>query len=248
MSYFRPFFSNFIGFSPYWGLFFILLIGVPRFIIVLGANVSGNYNFTSLIFIFMWILPFLLLNREGRKQIGIRKTKKPVSLLFSFLLGMGICIPVFLLGFGLYGLTTDNWFVYISRSYSGGLPAELGEARFIYFAIFAVISMIFSPIGEELMYRGFIHRCFEDQFGQKRASQIDSAAFALTHLAHFGILYTASGWEFRPIPALLWVLATFSISRFFFYCKQQSGSLLGPILCHSGFNLCMTYFIFYHIL
>ena len=143
MSYFRPLFSNFMRFDPYWGVFFILLIGIPRFIIVLGANVSGNYNFTSLIFILMWILPYALLNREGRKQIGIRKTKKSGTLLFSFLLGLGICIPVFLLGIGLYGDTTDNWFVYISRSYSGGLPADLSEARFLYFIIFSVISMIF---------------------------------------------------------------------------------------------------------
>ena len=248
MSYFRSVFSKFLQFTPFWGLFFILLIGIPRFIIVLDANVSGNYRYTSLIFMFMWLLPFVLLTREGRRQIGMVKTKKPRTLLYGFLGGALFCIPFFLLGYGLYGLSDENWFVYISKSYSGTLPTGFAEEKLIYFSIYAIISMVFSPIGEEFMYRGFIHRCFEEQYGQRRASIIDSSAFALTHLAHFGILYTGTGWVFKPIPALLWVIGTFFISRVFFYFKQKSNSLGGAILCHSGFNLAMTYFIFFHIL
>ena len=248
MSYFRSVFSKFLQFTPFWGLFFILLIGIPRFIIVLDANVSGNYRYTSLIFMLMWLLPFVLLNREGRRQIGMVRTKKPLTLLYGFLGGILFCIPFFLLGYGLYGLSDENWFVYISKSYSGTLPDAFTDERFVYFSIYAIISMIFSPIGEELMYRGFIHRCFEEQYGQNKASIVDSSAFALTHLAHFGILYTGTGWVFKPIPALLWIAGTFFISRAFFYFKQRSGSLTGAILCHSGFNLAMTYFIFYHIL
>ena len=196
----------------------------------------------------MWILPFILLNRKGRRHIGLRKTKKRRSLVYSFLIGIVICIPVFLLGYLLYGTEDSNWFVYISRSYSGGLPKDLTNVKHLYFAIFALISMVFSPIGEELMYRGLIHQCFEGKYGHKKASEIDSTAFALTHLAHFGILFTASGWIFRPIPAFLWVVCTFFVSRVFFLCKQRSDSLLGAILCHAGFNLAMTYFIFYFIL
>ena len=248
VSYFRSAFSHYLRFSPFWGLFFILFIGIPRFMIVLGANATGQYNYTSLIFVFMWLLPFILLNKEGRKKIGIVKTKKPWYLVYSLLVGTLICIPVFLLGNGLYGMSESNWFVYISRSYAGALPSEFGNERFIYFAIFAGISMIFSPIGEELMYRGFIHQCFEEKYGPNRASQIDSLAFALTHLAHFGILFTATGWVFKPIPALLWVICTYFVSRFFFFCKQKTASLGGAILCHAGFNLAMNYFIFYHIL
>ena len=248
MQYFRFPFSKVMRFTTQWGLFFILLLGIPRFIIVLGANATGNYNYTSLIFVAMWILPFILLNSQGRTLIGIKNPRKSVKLLQSFLLGMLCCIPVFLLGEILYGDQTSNWFVYISQSYKPALPADLTETRLTYFFIFAVISMIFSPIGEELMYRGFIHQCFEERFGPNKASIIDSSAFALTHLAHFGILYTPDGWNFVPVPALLWVVCTFFASRIFFYCKQSSSSIAGAILAHAGFNLAMTFFIFYFIL
>ena len=248
MSYFRKIWGSFGQFNVRLGIFLILLIGIPRFIIVLDANASGSYQYTSLVFVCMWLLPFIFLNKAGRKRIGLRKVTSTKWTVYAFLLGILVCIPLFVLGWTLYGPEINNWFVYIAQSYRGGLPEDQSELRFIYFCIFAGTSMIFSPIGEELMYRGFIHQCFELKLGSKRASEIDSAAFALTHLAHFGILYTPIGWKFDPIPAILWVISMFWISRGFFYVKQRSGSLLGAILAHAGFNLAMTYFIFYHIL
>lgn len=248
MNYFKSIFKNRLRFNPLLGIVLILLLGIPRFILVLHANTTGNYRYTSLIFVFMMIIPFLLLTRIGRRQIGIVKTKKIASLVYSIGLGIALCLPVALLGYLLYGYTESNWFAYIAKSYQSILPEDLTGQRFTYFLIFALISMIFSPIGEELMYRGFIHRCFEGRYGSRRASYIDSAAFAITHLAHFGILYTATGWIVKPIPALLWMLLMFVVSRVFFYCRIRAASISGAIFSHAGFNLAMIFSIFYFIL
>ena len=248
MSYFRSFWSRFIEFDIPLGVFLILFIGIPRFYLVLQANATGSYNYTSAVFVAMWLIPFIFLNKKGRQLIGIKKTGKINWLVYSLAIGILGSIPLFLLGYILYGLGDSNWFVYISQSYRGGLPPDIDQHRFIYFSIFALTSMIFSPIGEEFMYRGFIHQCFEPKLGSRRASEIDSAAFALTHLAHFGIVFTAAGWIFKPVPAILWVISMFWISRCFFYVKQKSGSIWGAVLSHAGFNLGMTYFIFYFIL
>jgi len=43
--------------------------------------------------------------------------------------------------------------------------------------------MLFSPIGEEFLYRGIVHGSFVSRFGEWRASVFDSLAFALTHVA-----------------------------------------------------------------
>ncbi len=248
MTYFKSIFNNHLKFYPLLGIGLILLIGIPRFIIVLQANATGNYRYTSMIFVFMILLPFLLLNRDGRRYIGIEKTKKITALAYCFALGMAMCLMVFLTGMFFYGDSNSNWFVYISNSYHNILPGDLSGVRFSYFAIFGLISMVFSPIGEEIMYRGFIHRCFEGRYGATWASRIDSAAFAITHLAHFGIIYTASGWVIKPLPAILWMFAIFLVGRVFFHCRNRSGSILGAVVAHAGFNLAMTYFIFYYIL
>ncbi|MEN8800148.1 MAG: CPBP family intramembrane glutamic endopeptidase [Flavobacteriaceae bacterium] len=248
MTYFKSIFKNKLKFNTRLGIAMILLIGIPRFIIVLQANATGNYSYTSMIFVFMMLIPLLLLNKNGRRFIGINKTDKIMALVYSFSLGIIMCLLVFLMGILLYGHTDSNWFVYISNSYRTNLPDDLTGVRFIYFAIFGSISMFFSPIGEELMYRGFIHQCFEQRFGSQGASRIDSAAFAITHLAHFGILYTITGWIIKPIPAIIWILAMYFVSRVFFFCRKKSASILGAIIAHAGFNLAMTYFIFYFIL
>ncbi|MCH7785838.1 MAG: CPBP family intramembrane metalloprotease [Bacteroidetes bacterium] len=247
MSYFRL--KTLIKFNWQFGLAFIILFGIPRFLMVLDANQTRNYNFVSLIFLVMWITPFIFLTRKGRKFIGIIRTKKYTWLVYSFLLGITACTIAYFIGKWLYQHSISNWFVYISNSY-GAIPIEelKGNNKHLYFVIFALIGMTFSPIGEELLYRGLIHQSFVSRYGNNKASIIDSLAFTIVHLAHFGIIYVNGTWEFLFIPAFLWLLLMFLTSRMFFYCKSKSESIYGAILSHAGFNLAMTFFIFYYIL
>jgi len=105
--------------------------------------------------------------------------------------------------------------------------------------------MIFSPIGEELFFRGIVHSSFAASVGERKASYIDSAAFALTHISHFGLVFINQRWQFLFGPTLNWVLAMFLVSMVFIFFKRNSGSLLGAIICHAAFNLGMIYCIFY---
>jgi membrane protease YdiL (CAAX protease family) len=247
----KKFFFRFDALSFNWrfGLALILLFGIPRFLIVLEANRTGNYNFTSIIFVIMALSPFLLLHKEGRRAIGLLKPKNAVWLLKSFALGIFICTLIFMLGKFLYGASINNWFVYVSKSYQSIPVEELkGSNRSLYFVMFAIIGMTFSPVGEELLYRGLIHQSFVPAFGNNKASIIDSLAFSLVHLAHFGIVYSDGVFEILIVPSILWIILMFLTSRLFFYCKTKTGSIYGAIAGHAGFNLAMTYFIFYHLL
>jgi membrane protease YdiL (CAAX protease family) len=239
-------FWRFISYNWKFGLFLVLLFGIPRFIMVLDANASGGYGTVSILFLVMWFTPFIFLSKEGQKYIGI---KKPVSyqwLLYSFLIGFAFCSVMFICAKFFYADTINNSFVYISRSYT--IPGEaLAASKLMFFLMFSLVGITFSPIGEELLYRGVVHGSFAEQFGERKASLFDSLAFALTHLAHFGIVYNLSEWHFLPVPALLWVLGMFIASQFFFFCRQKSGSILGAIVSHAGYNIAMMYFIFYHI-
>ncbi|MEJ5964429.1 CPBP family intramembrane glutamic endopeptidase [Pedobacter immunditicola] len=230
------------------GLLLILLFGIPRFMLVLQANVTGNYNLIPLIFILMALTPYLLLSKDGRFNTGIKKPAHNTWLLYSFMIGIGICTITFMLAHFLFDYSTENWFVYISNTYAVPTTGLTSTGRLIYFIIYALIGMTFSPVGEELFYRGIVHGSFTDKFGEHGASIIDSAAFALTHLAHFGIVYLSGTWQFLLGPALIWMTMIYIAGRLFFFCKQRSGSILGAILCHAGFNLSMMYFIFYYIL
>lgn len=190
------------------------------------------------------LVPFVFLGKYGRKQIGISRTNKYNWLLFALISGVAASLLFYLAGKALYGLDSRNWYVYIGKSYN--IPENISaDKRLIQFAIMAVTGMTFSPIGEEFFFRGIVHGSFAKSLGDKKASLIDSTAFALTHLSHFGLVYVAFKWEFYTVPAILWVSSMFFISLLFFVMKKKSGSIWGAVLCHAGFNLGMIFSIFY---
>ncbi|RAU84338.1 CPBP family intramembrane glutamic endopeptidase [Pontibacter arcticus] len=244
----KPVWQKAFKFNWQLGCILIFLIGIPRFILVLQANVTGNYNLVPLVFLLMGLTPFLFLTKAGRQQIGMKKPEKYSWLVFSFLIGAAVCAVAFFVTEFLFSDTISNSFVYISKSYAVSRTGFSDADRLIYFIIYAVIGMSFSPIGEELFYRGVVHGSLAVNTSEYKASVLDSLAFAITHLAHFGIIYTLGKWEFLFLPALVWVFFMFVTSRIFFVCKQQTGSVWGAVASHAGFNLAMMYFIFYRIL
>ena len=247
-SFLRHFWKKIFRRNWIFGLVLIFLFGIPRFYLVLNANVSGSFNSVSIIFVLMWIAPWVFLTRTGRRQIGLCTPSKPSWIFYSFILGILGASVLHIIGLGLFDTTVSNWFAYIAESYKLNIGEINPSDKMIYFIIFSIIGMTFSPIGEELLYRGIIHRSLYEKLGDRNASIADSAAFGLTHLAHFGIVYTAGAWKFLPFPSILWIILIFSTGILFSVCKHKTGSILGAIICHAGFNLAMMYYIFYHIL
>ncbi len=240
----NSFWRKYLNFDWRFGLILLLIICIVRFFLVLKANVESNYSAISYIMILSALTPFIFLSKQGRKETGLVKPKNPIWLLYAFFIGILLASLLFLAGYLLYAHSIENWYVYIGNSYK--IPQEItGKEKFIFFLIVAATGMIFSPIGEELFFRGIIHNSFSNSIGEKKASIIDSSAFALTHLSHFGIIYVSGVWKFLFVPSLFWMAGMFISSLIFFQSRKKSGSILGAILCHAGFNLGMIFYIFY---
>lgn len=238
----QPFFS----FNWKFGLFLVLAVCIPRFILVLNANETSNYSFIGLVMTISAIAPFAFLSKYGRKAIGLTKPANFSWLVLSFIIGLVFSLLLYLLGELMYKDSIANWYVYIGNSYN--IPANIQpDDKLILFAIMASTGMIFSPIGEELFFRGIIHSSFAKSVGNQKASVVDGSAFAITHLSHFGLVFVNNGWKFLPLPALLWILSMFGVSLVFYWCRKKTGSILGAILCHAAFNLGMIYCIFYFL-
>ncbi len=240
----RPFWQKFFDFNWKFGLALLLAICIPRFILVLHANKTGSYGFIGLIMLLSALAPYVFLSRYGRTKIGITRPENYRVLLVAVLSGILVSFLLYFLGNILYGNSFSNWYMYIAKSYN--IPAGIkANDRMILFTIMALTGMTFSPIGEELFFRGIVHSSFAKSMGDKRASLVDSAAFAIVHISHFGLVFINYRWQFLPFATLLWVSGMFLVSILFFLFKKYSGSILGAILCHSAFNLGMIYCIFY---
>jgi uncharacterized protein len=231
----RPFWSRFFSYNWKFGLFLILIICIPRFFLVLNANSGGNNGYIGLIMTISGIAPFLFLTKFGRNQIGISKPKNYKWLLIALVGGLIVSLLLHFIGQILYGNSFQNWYQYIGKS----MDKSKG------FVIIAVMSMIFSPIGEELFFRGIVHTSFMKSIGEKKASIVDSSAFAFTHISHFGLVFINNTWDFYFIPTIIWVTSMFLVSLLFFTFRKKVGSILGAIVCHAAFNFGMTYSIFY---
>ena len=240
----RPFWNRFFNFNWKFGLFLILIVCIPRFVLVLNANASGNYSSIGMIMFVSAIAPFIFLGKYGRNKIGITKPKKYNWLLIAFVSGLIFSFLLFFLGQYLYGNSYDNWYQYIGKSYK--IPVGIDpKNKAILFAIMTLTGMTFSPIGEELFFRGIVHSSFAKSIGDKKASIVDSSAFALTHISHFGLVFVSNQWRFLIVPTIIWVLSMFLVSVLFISFKKYTGSILGATICHSAFNLGMIYCIFY---
>ncbi len=241
---FRPFWSRYLRLNWQFGLFLLLIICIPRFILVLKVNETGNYSIIGLVMLISALVPLVFLNKHGRRQIGIKSTKKIHYLVLALLVGIVLSLLLHYLGQGLYGNSYENWYEYIGKSYNipEGISAQDKKVMFI---IMAITGMIFSPIGEELFFRGIVHTSFANSLGDTKASIIDSLAFALTHISHFGLVFVNKNWDFYLIPTLIWVVSMFVVSVLFFQMRKHTSSIWGAVLCHSGVNLGMIYCIFY---
>ena len=112
-QYLKKFWGNHFQFNWKLGVFLILLFGIPRFVIVLQSYVDRSYGTVMFVFLSMWIVPFILLTKYGRKGIGLKRPAHWWRIGVSFLSGGVICLAIFGLFSFLYGQSVENAFVYI---------------------------------------------------------------------------------------------------------------------------------------
>jgi hypothetical protein len=241
-------FRRFLGLDVRTGILLLVVFGLVRVALVLQANVTGSYQVVSFVFVAMAVLPWVVLTREGRRKIGIVRPSRWRWVLPAAVSGVTVSFAVSAATTALWGRNVENPFAYIAGTYSNVPDSPSDTDRLIYFIIYAVVGMLFSPIGEELLYRGIAHESFASRLGNRRAALVDAGAFAITHLAHFGIVYVAGAWAFLPLPALLWVVAMFLSSLVFYAFRVLTGSIVGAIIAHAAFNLAMNFVIFYRVL
>jgi membrane protease YdiL (CAAX protease family) len=195
-------------------------------------------------FVLMALTPHIFLSREGRRRAGFRLPRRPLWILWGLLLGALAAVLCYWLGVTLFGDTPDNWFV----SVRGSFPVRAGMGELTTAQIFWIVSipsLIFSPLGEEIFFRGFLQQVVEERSNHRRGVLVDAGCFALVHLFHHGIQRLDGGFRILPISGALWMALIFGVGVLFAFLRRRTGSLAAPIVSHAAFNLTMNFAIFY---
>lgn len=140
---------------------------------------------------------------------------------------------------GIFGSSENNWFVqhaYVLNESLEQIPGR--DSALSLFWMVTLPAMIFSPLGEEFLYRGFVLKSFEIELGYKTAMIIQASGFALAHLAHYGLL------PFQPYLILVWLPSMFFAALVFGWIVKKSESIWIGVLSHAIFNLAMNAIVF----
>lgn len=219
-----------------------IILGVIRVVGLAGYGL----NLTVLGFLIMWIMPIIFLDKEGRRKIGIKKPESWSSLFLSFFIGIVAAASIYYLGYLLYGYGIENWGMSIVSEY-----ADQGGDVFnpVVFASITFFTMLFSPIGEELYFRGIIQEILANKTGSyKSAVFLSSLSFAIIHLPHHKLFFQRQNLTNSFIPLFLWTVFMFLVSYLFMYAREKTDSIWGAILCHSGYILGMKLIVYFILL
>jgi len=194
-------------------------------------------------FVLMTLAPWLLLAHAGRRHIGLQAPRSWLALGPAALAGSAAALACFALGMLLYGDSADHWFTTIAASYRGMMNTS-GFSTLTLHLVFTLPALLFSPIGEEIFFRGILQRALEQRVSARASTLTECAAFGLVHLCHHGMAYGAAGLSLRPVSGALWVAAMFLAALLFATIRQRTNSLFPAMAAHAAFNATMNVVIF----
>lgn len=164
--------------------------------------------------------------------------------LLGILWGGMMAVFCFVLGWVLFKDGPDNWFVSV-RDYYRANPAAAHAGVGTAFLIFTIPALIFSPLGEEIFFRGFLHEALQEKLSARASALVDSSIFGVIHIFHHGITRNGGGdIEIHVISGAMWMGLMTGAALVFSRLLTRTGSLYPVILSHAMFNLSMNAGIF----
>jgi membrane protease YdiL (CAAX protease family) len=217
----------------------VLFLGMRAYAMLGPASMRGMF---LLMCVAMIALPWILLSPHGRYQIGLKFPAGAGYAGAALVIGVGGAALCFVLGYLLFGTSADNWFVSVARVYQQ--QPTRGFSILQLHLTFTIVACLFSPLGEEIFFRGFLQKVLEQRLSVRASTHLEAGLFALVHLCHHGILATAAGLVLLPASGAIWVLLMFALASGFAWLRRASDSVWTAVLAHGAFNATMNACIF----
>ena len=99
-------------------------------------------------------------------------------------------------------------------------------------AIFGAFMLLWAPIGEELFYRGYVYGSLKESYSRRTALLITCFLFAIRHVTHFFYL-----WSTVSVAGIEWAVDVFIIGAVFTYVYERVGGLMPVMILHFLVNV-----------
>ena len=185
----RPIWSKLCSSLLVWvfGVFILL-----TFFRIYGTIGGGPGQMIMLGFLLMWFVPLVLLTKAGRRDVGLTLPTGSSWILWAPVVGLVCAFICYGLGVLLYGSSEQHWFQSVAASFFED-ERVLQMPLTTLFLMFTIPAMIFSPIGEEILFRGCLQTAAEKKWGVAVGVGLSAFLFATVHLLHHGIVVGEAG-------------------------------------------------------
>ena len=198
-----------------------------------------NPQMIPLSMVIIWPLPWLLSSHEARIRLGFRSSISWSWFLYGPVLALAALATCAVAAWAIFGDGNGNWFTQHATAMHENLRRiPTGSSTMAQFWIVTIPAMIFSPLAEEFLYRGYMLIAYSQKWNAQVGMGLQALAFALVHLAHYGLN------PFHPALISVWLPSMFLVSLLFGWIIRKSGSIWVSILAHSVFNLGMNAIVF----
>ena len=236
-AFLKPFWTRVVG--PPWAVSLLLAIvlGAARFFAVFGPYPAQAIFFLQ--FAAVWVTPFVFLTTNGRYQIGLRERgATAVNLASAVLAGAIYGLIAFGLGMALYHDSPENWCVSL-RDYLRLIELRGVLPPIAVFALYAVPSILFAPIADEILFRGFIQTALTRRWNPQVATTVNCLGYGITYLYFHAIWSDLAGFHVRLVSGGI-TLGLFTVAGLLFtLIRLYSGSLWTAVAAHAGFNMAL---------
>lgn len=227
-------------------IFLVILILLVLFAATRALGTLGPAAWRWLLptgFVLMALTPWLILDAPGRRRIGLTPVTRKIWYGWALMSGAAAALICFAVGHIMFGTSTGNWYVSIAGSYQRMMDTSAFSIVMLHL-VFTTPALLFSPVGEEIFFRGVLQRALEDRTSTHTATMVECSLFAVVHLCHHGLVRIDGHLGWMPLSALSWMLLMFVTAWLFAWIRKRSGSLYPAIAAHMAFNGTMNFLIF----
>lgn len=223
------------------GLAAAALWAVLRGVALLGPSAAAPL--LPLGFVLMAALPLLVLPRTSWPRIGLRRARHAGWYVLAVFVGAALASLSALIGMALFGAGPDHWFVSIANYYRRQLDTRGLDLLRLHLT-FTLPALLFSPLAEELFFRGYLQAAFETRWSVRASTTAEAALFALIHLFHHGLWLDAGLLALRGTSGALWLVLMFCTAWVLAALRRASRSVWPAVAAHASFNATMNLWIF----
>jgi hypothetical protein len=234
-AFLKPFWTR--TFGPSWvvSLLLMILLGGVRYVAVFSPYPAQALFFLQ--YAGAWFAPFVILTTNGRYQIGLHERgATAANMALAALAGAAYGLITFGLGMVLYGDSPENWCVtlrdYLRLIELRGVMPPIGV-----FALFAVPAILFAPLADEILFRGFIQTAFTRSWNPYVATAVNCASFGITYLYFHAIWSDAAGLHIHLVSGGIALALFTGLGLLFTLIRLYTGTLWTAVAAHAGFNL-----------